>query len=112
LSIAGTGGLSGTPFSSNVGTNVFIVSVTDYDGLSNNATLDISVTSAPGIVLTISPANANLRLSWTGGIAPYQAWMTTNLNSPVWQSVGSPTRLTNLILSPSNAGAFYRIQGQ
>ena len=112
LSLASNGSLSGTPFSSNVGTNAFIVSVTDYDGLSNNATLYVDVISAAAIVATISPANANLKLSWTGGIAPYQVWMTTNLNSAAWQNVGSPTSLTNLMLAPSNAGAFYRIQGQ
>jgi uncharacterized repeat protein (TIGR03803 family) len=112
LSVAGNGNLSGTPLSGGVGTNVFIVSVTDYDGLSNSAALDVNVLPAPVIVVKMSQANANLSLTWTGGIAPYQALMTTSIITPVWQNIGSPTSLTNMILSPSNAAAYYRIQGQ
>jgi uncharacterized repeat protein (TIGR03803 family) len=112
LSVAGNGSLSGTPFSVNVGTNTFIVNVADFDGLSNNATLCINVTPATAIVAQISPQGANLMLSWTGGIAPYQVMMTTNLGSPVWQNIASPTATTNMVLLPGNAGAFYQIHGQ
>jgi hypothetical protein len=112
LSVAGNGSLSGTPLSGSVGTNVFIVSVADYDGLSNSAALDVNVLPAPAIVVKISQLNTNLTLTWTGGIAPYQTLMTTSMIIPVWQNIGSPTSLTNMILSPSNAAAFYRIQGQ
>jgi hypothetical protein len=37
---------------------------------------------------------------------------TTNLSNPGWQNFGSVTSTTNLMLSPSNAGVFYRILGQ
>jgi uncharacterized repeat protein (TIGR03803 family) len=112
LSVAGNGSLSGTPFSSNVGTNAFIVNVADFEGLSNNATMRIDVTPAAAIVAQISQQGANLLLSWTGGIAPYQVSMMTNLNGSVWQNVGSPANATSLLVSPTNAAAFYRIQGQ
>jgi uncharacterized repeat protein (TIGR03803 family) len=112
LSVAGNGGLSGTPLSGNVGTNAFIVNVSDLDGLSNNATMYINVTPAAAIVVQISPQGSNLMLTWTGGIAPYQVKVTTDLNSPVWQNLGSPASVTNLVLSPSNVSAYYQIQGQ
>lgn len=112
LSVAGNGSLSGTPLSGNDGTNTFLVNVADYDGLSNNATLYIDVTPAAAIVARISQQGSNLMLSWTGGIAPYQVWMTTNANYSVWQSVGSPANATNLLVWPSNAASFYKIQGQ
>jgi uncharacterized repeat protein (TIGR03803 family) len=112
LSVAGNGSLSGTPFSVNDGTNTFVVNVADYDGLSNSATLYIDVTPASAIVTHISYEGSNLLLSWTGGIAPYQVLMMTNLNGSVWQNIGSRTNATNLLLLPSNAAAFYHIQGQ
>jgi uncharacterized repeat protein (TIGR03803 family) len=112
LGVASNGSLFGTPFSSSVGTNTFVVSIADFDGLFNSATMNITVTPAAAIVANISLNDTSLMLNWTGGIAPYQVMMTTNLNSPSWQNIGSPTSLTNLILSPSNAGAFFRIQGQ
>jgi hypothetical protein len=71
----------------------------------------INVTANP-IVETISIQGTNLLLEWTGGVAPYQVQTTTNLGVPSWQNLGDPTSATNLILSPSNAGVFYRIQGQ
>jgi uncharacterized repeat protein (TIGR03803 family) len=111
LNIAGNGALSGRPTSVNVGSNPVIVGVADYAGLSNNAVMFINVTPAPGIVMQMSLQGSNVLLSWTGGVAPYQVIMTTNLNSPVWQNVGSPANSTNLVLAPSNVAAFYEIQG-
>jgi uncharacterized repeat protein (TIGR03803 family) len=111
LTVAGNGSLSGTPLSAAVGTNVFIVSVTDLEGLSNTATMYINVTP-PGFVVKLVPQGPNLMLTWSGGIAPYQVEMTTNLSSPLWQNVGAPGNVTNIVLSPSNVSSFYRIQGQ
>ena len=111
LNVASNGSLSGTPLSINAGTNIFVVSVADLNGLSGNATLFINVAAVP-IVESISRQGGNLLLGWTGGVAPYQVQTTTNLGVPSWQNVGNPTTATNLILSPSNAGAFYRILGQ
>jgi uncharacterized repeat protein (TIGR03803 family) len=112
LSVASNGNLSGTPLSANVGTNVFIVNVADSAGLSNNATMRINVTSAPPIVVQLTPQGSNLLLTWTGGIAPYQVKTATNLESAVWQNVGGPGNATNLLVVPSDAEAFYYIQGQ
>jgi uncharacterized repeat protein (TIGR03803 family) len=111
LNVAANGSLSGLPLSTDGGVNGFVVSVTDLAGLSTNATLFINVTAIP-IVATISEQGGNLLLGWSGGVPPYQVQSKTNLLNAGWQNLGSATSATNLLLSPSNAGVFYRIQGQ
>lgn len=112
LNVAANGGLSGTPLSTNVGNNSFIVSVTDGTGLSSFAFMSINVTAAAPLVLQITPQGTNLMLSWTGGVAPYQVMVASQLTQSGWQSLGSPTTATNMIVKPSSAGAFYQVHGQ
>jgi hypothetical protein len=112
LSVATNGALSGEPLSVNTGTNTFFVSVTDQTGLTNSATMYIPVTSAPPIQPEISQQAGSLTLNWSGGIAPYAVQMTTNLLSPDWQNFGGTISGTNLVVTPSNNAAFYRIVGQ
>ncbi|HTV42573.1 MAG TPA: putative Ig domain-containing protein [Candidatus Sulfotelmatobacter sp.] len=111
LSVASNGGLSGQPQLANAGTNAFTVSVTDQGGLSSSATMYILVT-APPILPKISQQSGVLTLTWSGGLGPYQLQMTTNLSNPTWQDVGSPISGTNVLITPSNSAAFYRIVGQ
>ena len=111
LTMAGNGGLSGQPQLANVGTNTFVVSVTDQGGLSSSATMYILVT-APPIQSEILLQSGILNLNWSGGVGPYQLQVTTNLANPTWQDVGSPTTGTNVVITPSNNAAFYRIVGQ
>lgn len=111
LSLAANGALSGAPLSANVGTNTFTVSVTDQGGLSSSATMYILVTSPP-IIPQISQQSGSLTLNWSGGVAPYQLQMTTNLSNPNWQNVGGPVSGASVIITPSNSAAFYRIVGQ
>ncbi len=111
LTVAGNGGLSGLPLSTNAGQNSFVVSVADFDGLSTNATLVVNVTAVP-IVETIAMQGASLLLGWSGGVPPYQVQTTTNLAGSVWQNVGGQTSATNLLLAPGETGAFYRVQGR
>jgi hypothetical protein len=112
LSVAGGGGLSGTPVSSNDGTNVFTVSATDPGGLSTTGAMSLVVIAAPSIVTSAGLQGNQLMLGWTGGIAPYQVQMTTNLANPVWQNAGVPLGGNSLLVSPTNGPAFYRIFGQ
>ncbi len=112
LTVASNGGLSGTPFSASVGTNSFLVRVTDSGSLSNTATMNIAVLPGSPIAATISPQDGNLLLSWAGGLPPYQAQVTTNLSPVAWQDFGSATGGTSLLITPSNNAAFYRILGQ
>ncbi|HWW00775.1 MAG TPA: LamG-like jellyroll fold domain-containing protein [Candidatus Acidoferrum sp.] len=112
LAINTAGGLTGTPFSSNDGTNSFLVKVTDSLGASSTATMYLNVNPAPPIGASLSPQGPNLLLSWGGGIAPYQVQMATNLASPVWQTVGGLLIDTNFSIPATNDAAFYRVQGQ
>lgn len=112
LSIAANGSLTGTPLSGNVGINSFVVSATDPGGLSNNATLNITVTAAPPLVSALAFQGGNLQLNWTGGIAPYQVQATPDLSNPDWQNVNAATSGNSLTLTPTNTAMFYRITGQ
>jgi len=112
LGITANGSLSGTPFSMDTGTNTFVLSATDSGSLSNTATMIIHVSPAPPLTATLRPQGADVLLSWSGGIAPYQLQMTTNLAGPAWMPVGPTVSFTNLLLNPSNAAAFYRILGR
>jgi hypothetical protein len=112
LNVATEGALFGTPLSADAGANSFVVSASDPAGLSNNATMVINVSPAPPIISALSFQRAGLLLNWTGGIAPYQVQMTTNLANPNWENIGGPISAGSLPLTPSNSVTFYRIFGQ
>jgi hypothetical protein len=112
LSVAGNGGLSGTPLSGDVGPNSFVVSAADAGGLSNTATMNITVIAAPPIQTSISPQLPNIMLSWTGGIAPYQVQMNTDLTTLNWVGIAGPLSSSSLLITPTNSAAFYRVIGQ
>jgi hypothetical protein len=113
LNVASDGTLSGTPVSSDAGSSTFVLSATDPGGLSASATLNITVSPAPPLTSAIVFQGSSLLLSWSGGIAPcYQVQTATNLAAPDWQPVGTATSTTNLLVSPTNTAAFYRILGQ
>jgi uncharacterized repeat protein (TIGR03803 family) len=111
LTVAGNGNLSGLPLSPNAGTNSFLVSVTDLGGLSNSATLLINVTAVP-LTLNLARQTGNLSLDWAGGVPPYQLQSSTNPAGSSWQNVGGATSTTNMLIVPTNARSFYRVQGQ
>lgn len=113
LGVATNGSLSGTALSTNVGTNIFVVSMTDLDGLSTNAPMYVNVTPAPPIVLKISRQGAtSIVLSWAGGVPPYQVRGSTNLNNAVWGNAGAPVTTTNKVVTLQKYNLFYQIQGQ
>jgi hypothetical protein len=105
------GTLSGEPFSADVGTNSFTVGVTDLGNLSSTANLAIEVLAPPRINSSITATATNLLLAWTGGIAPYQVQMSTNL-AEAWSNLGAPVNTNTLVVTPTNAAAFYRILGR
>ena len=112
LNIAASGVLSGTPLSANNGNNSFVVSVTDSGGLSNLATVNISVLPAPPIILTFSAQAGGLRLNWSGGLAPYQVQTATNLTNPVWLDAGGTLNSNSVFVTPDSDLMFYRVFGQ
>jgi uncharacterized repeat protein (TIGR03803 family) len=114
LNIAENGTLSGVPASTNAGVNDFLVLVVESSGLADTASMSINVVepSALPITLRISLQGASIVLSWSGGSGPYQVKTSTNLNSGVWQNLGSAGGATTLLLSPTNVSSYYEIQGQ
>jgi len=114
LNVATNGGLSGVPSNADLGPNTFLVLVVDSGGLADTGNLNIAVNvmSATPIVVQISQQGTNVMLNWSGGNAPYQVKMTTDLTNPAWQNLGSPGSATSLVLSPTNVSSFYQIVGQ
>jgi hypothetical protein len=112
LNVAANGTLSGMPLSTNAGANTFVISAADPGGLFTDGTLNITVTSAPPVVSTMSFQDGTLQLNWSGGISPYQVQMTTNLVNPNWQNVGGTMTSGTLSITPTNGATFYRIEGQ
>jgi hypothetical protein len=112
LNVAADGTLSGTPLSADAGSNSFVVSVTDPQNLSASATLNINVLAAPPIASSLALDGANLQLSWSGGVGPYQVQTTTNLANPDWQNVGGVIDTNTIFVTPTAAAQFYRILGQ
>lgn len=112
LSVASNGGLSGTPYSAEAGLNAFAVRVADPGGLFSTATMNLTVVPAPAIVATAVPQGDDLLLSWTGGIAPYQVQTATNLQSPVWENLGSATSSGSVLIPRTNPTAFFQIYGR
>ena len=112
LSVAADGTLSGTPAVADIGANVFTVSLADTNGWSSSATMRIAVVPAPLLASLSVSQGTNLVLNWSGGQPPYSVQMATNLTSAAWQTIAGPMTNTTLLVTPSNAAAFYRIQGQ
>jgi uncharacterized repeat protein (TIGR03803 family) len=111
LQVASNGALSGTPAVSDIGPNSFSVSLADTNGWSSSATLTITVVPAP-LLASLSLSQGTLVLNWSGGQPPYSVQMATGLASPAWQTIAGPMTNTTLVVTPTNAVAFYRIQGQ
>ena len=112
LNISSGGVLSGTPLSPQAGANSFVVSVTDPGGLSNTATMNLTVLPAPPIVPSFLVAPNALWLNWSGGIAPYQLQMCTDITASNWSNVGDPIGSNSFVILPTNPAAFYRLVGQ
>jgi uncharacterized repeat protein (TIGR03803 family) len=110
LTVAANGTLSGTPGFSDVGTNLFIVSLADTNGWSSTATMSITVAPLPSV--SISTQGTNLVLIWSGGQLPYSVQMATNLASPAWQTIAGSMTTNTWVVTATNTAAFYRIQVQ
>ncbi|MGH7968982.1 MAG: putative Ig domain-containing protein, partial [Limisphaerales bacterium] len=86
LGVAGRGLVSGTPASSDAGTNHFVVSVVDSGGLSNTAAMTVVVLPKPSPMTVRGSLLGNqLAISWTGGAGPFQLQIATNLAAAAWQ---------------------------
>jgi hypothetical protein len=111
LQVTSDGTLSGTPTAADVGTNSFKVIVSDNGGLTNSATMNVSVlplVGPPTVQLTLS--NNLISLLWTGGNPPFQLQVSTNLAAETWQNVGELTTNRTASLLPGAPYASYRIK--
>ncbi len=79
---------------------------------SRTATLTVTLVAPTPILAEIAPQGAQLLLSWTGGLPPFQVQVKTNLASTAWQNLGGSTTNRSLLIAPSGAGSSYRIVGQ
>jgi len=108
--------LSGTPGATDVGTNLFLVGVTNQANLASNATMAILVTApvSSAITLQISAQGAQILLNWTGGAAPFQVQMASDLTSAAWADVGLSQTNSDLLLPLpfSNSASYFRVYGQ
>ena len=111
LTVAQTAGEWHSVFG-DTGTNVFLVSVGDTLGLSNTATMDLLVIAAPPIVVTPVWQGNQLTLSWSGGIAPYQVEVATNLIAPNWQPWAGTISSNSLQIILTNTASYFRLYGQ
>lgn len=73
---------------------------------------DIENVMNPPLVLSVSRQGGSLRLSWTGGIPPYQLETTTDLEVGVWQDINSLSPSNTLTISPGDSAQFFRVKGQ
>jgi len=74
--------------------------------------MNITVSAAPPILSTITNTVSSILMNWSGGIAPYQAQMSTNLATSSWDNVGGLISLNTFIIALTHPAAFYRIMGQ
>jgi len=65
----------------------------------------------PAVTAAISREGNNALLSWTGGSPPYQVQIKTNLSSVDWQVLGMWDNTNSILITRTNAAAFYRIIG-
>jgi hypothetical protein len=108
LVVAADGTLSGTPAQTDIGTNIFSVSVTDSEGMAGSATMNVPVMSVSPKLQIAFETNA-LLLTWTGGNPPFQIQVSTNLSS-TWQNVGNLVSNYSATMVPKGALGAYRIQ--
>jgi hypothetical protein len=79
------------------------------DGIHAVAYDAMVVTVTNGLVVSVSPAGANVQLTWVGGVAPYVVQATPQLWPATWGNVAT-THVGNVSLPLTNTTEFFRIQ--
>jgi hypothetical protein len=121
LSVASSGALSGTPGSGDVGSNVFTVQVSDGNGGTDTATLNITVNAAPSLPAAPSSLTATaistsqINLSWTdnaGNETGFKIERSTRNNSSFTQiaTVGANVTSYSSTGLSKNTTYYYRVR--
>ncbi|MEK7780071.1 MAG: LamG-like jellyroll fold domain-containing protein, partial [Verrucomicrobiota bacterium] len=119
LNVAAGGALTGTPLIGNVGTNNFVVRVSDAWGGTNDSALTITVTNttppiAPVIAPSVVGSNLQLQIASQSGYN-YVVQAATNLAPPiVWSNVSTnagtgATLNLSAPISPGTPQRFFRV---
>jgi hypothetical protein len=80
------------------------------DGVHAVAYDAVVFTVSNSISLSASVSGTNLLLSWSGGLAPYTVQQADALSLPAWNDLFA-TSGQNATIPITNAGAFFRVQG-
>jgi uncharacterized repeat protein (TIGR03803 family) len=92
------------------GTDGNFYGITVNGGASGlGAIFRLSFTVVPLPLISISTQGTNIVLNWNGGQPPYSVQMATDLATPAWQTIAGPMTNTTLLVTPTNAAAFYRV---
>ena len=110
LSVSSDGTLSGTPASTDAGTNSFSVMVSDSQGLAATATMNVPVFAPAGVGLHAFWRGDLLVLDWAGGNPPFQVQVSTNFAAKTWQDLGSPVTNRSVSVVPTGPTAAYRLR--
>jgi|GEM_PF-3682677 len=116
LNVASNGALTGTPAAGNAGPNSFVVRATDSSGLSSDATLNITVYTAPiPLYWDGSGTSWNAVASWStdsGSVVPNPASVPGSGNTAVFNILGVTSAQTvNLDADPNAAGLTFSSPG-
>lgn len=84
----------------------FVVGVSDSGNLTGTTTMLINVTPSAAIVASISLVNTNLLINWTGGSAPYQVQVLSDLSLTNWENLGGPTSSNSILITPPDRPHF------
>ncbi len=72
----------------------------------------INVTPSTAIMASISLVNTYLLINWTGGTAPYQVQILSDLSLTNWENLGGPISSKSILITPTQSTSFYRVLGQ
>jgi hypothetical protein len=89
---------------------VYTLVLSAGDGVHAVAYDAVVLTVTSSIALTISPAGANVSLSWMGGAPPFVVERATSIFPAVWSGVVT-TSQQSLMLPRTNGSGFFRVRG-
>jgi hypothetical protein len=118
LNVAADGTLSGTPASWNVGLNSWIVQISDGNGGTDTATLEITVVNElTQPTLSIQMSGSDLQILWPSSVTGFSLYGTTNLSTNVvWSAVTNPPVIHQddwMVTMPiEEAPSYFRLEAQ